>query len=178
MPQMTTPALRLAALLSLAVAGGLPAQAQPQNPAQPEAHQPGTPAAAPTPAPATPPAATPSADGPGSAERSQRMDKPGKSGGNDKAAEPDVVNDTTLVMACKQKALGILKNRSPSVEDIFIDMDGLTVAQADTMVGNTKVIGVMMGEAYIQRDKTDKVHRFLCLTGEGGKVLMTFFTER
>ncbi len=93
-------------------------------------------------------------------------------------AQTDVVNDPSLVLACKQKALVALKKTSPSVEDIFIDMDGLTVAESDTVVGNTKIIGVMMGEAYIQRDKTDKVHRFLCLTGEGGKVLMTFFTER
>jgi len=93
-------------------------------------------------------------------------------------AAEEVVNDTSLVLACKQKALVMLKTTSPSIEDIFIDMDGLTIAEANTTVGNTKIIGVMMGEAYIQRDKTDKVHRFLCLTGEGGKVLMTFFTER
>ncbi|WP_341990954.1 hypothetical protein [Azorhizobium sp. AG788] len=93
-------------------------------------------------------------------------------------AAEEVVNDTSLVLACKQKALVMLKTTSPSIEDIFIDMDGLTIAEANTTVGDTKIIGVMMGEAYIQRDKTDKVHRFLCLTGEGGKVLMTFFTER
>ena len=35
-----------------------------------------------------------------------------------------------LVKACKAHALAVLKDRSPSVEDIFIDMDGLTVARA------------------------------------------------
>ncbi|MEP9379385.1 hypothetical protein ABLE91_21905 [Aquabacter sp. CN5-332] len=93
-------------------------------------------------------------------------------------AEAEGKQDTALVLACKARALSILKQRSPSIEDIFIDMDGITVAKADLSVEDTKVHTVIMGEAYIQRDQTDKVHRFLCLTGEGGKVLMTFFTER
>ncbi|MFG1398147.1 hypothetical protein [Roseixanthobacter pseudopolyaromaticivorans] len=92
------------------------------------------------------------------------------------AAEPS--SDTALVRTCKTRALAVLRQRSPSIEDIFIDVDGLTVAEADSTVGNEKVRHVLMGEAYIQRDKTDKVHRFLCLTGDEGKVLMTFFTER
>ncbi len=165
-PRLTAP-LGLAAALGLAAVLGLaPAHAQPQNPTAPENTMPGAPAAtapatAPAPAPAKPPAAATAPTG-----------KAAQGG------DEDVVNDTSLVMACKQKALVLLRASSPKVEDIFIDMDGLTVAKADTMVGNAKVIGVMMGEAYIQREKTDRVHRFLCLTGEGGKVLMTFFTER
>ena len=34
-----------------------------------------------------------------------------------------------------------------------------------------------MGEAYLQRDKSDKAYQFVCLIGEKGKVLMTFFTQ-
>ena len=86
--------------------------------------------------------------------------------------------ETDLALACKERALTILKQRSPSIEDIFIDMDGLTIAEADLAVGNTKIRNVLMGEAYIQRDRSDKVHRFLCLTGEGDTVLLTFLTER
>lgn len=85
---------------------------------------------------------------------------------------------TDLALACKDRALSLLKQRSPSIEDIFIDMDGLTIAEADLSVGNTKIRNVLMGEAYIQRDRSDKVHRFLCLTGEGDTVLLTFLTER
>ncbi|QTL03310.1 hypothetical protein J5J86_21620 [Aquabacter sp. L1I39] len=88
------------------------------------------------------------------------------------------VKETDLALACKDRALTILKQRSPSIEDIFIDMDGLTIAEADLAVGNTKIRNVLMGEAYIQRDRSDKVHRFLCLTGEGDTVLLTFLTER
>lgn len=86
--------------------------------------------------------------------------------------------ETDLALACKDRALSLLKQRSPSIEDIFIDMDGLTIAEADLTVGGTKIRNVLMGEAYIQRDRSDKVHRFLCLTGEGDTVLLTFLTER
>ncbi|OYW58748.1 MAG: hypothetical protein B7Z30_08210 [Rhizobiales bacterium 12-68-15] len=53
-------------------------------------------------------------------------------------------------------------------------------AEAEGVQDNALVLAesVIMGEAYIQRDKSDKVHRFLCLTGPQGKVLMTFFTQR
>ena len=57
-------------------------------------------------------------------------------------------------------------------------MDGLTIAAADMKVGGARITSVIMGEAYIQRDRTDRPHRFLCLTGEEEAVLLTFFTER
>ncbi len=82
------------------------------------------------------------------------------------------------VADCKAHALTRLKAQSPSIDDIFIDMDGLTIAKGDLKVGNTPIDTVIMGEAYIQRDRSDKVHRFLCLTGAEGEVLMTFFTEQ
>lgn len=94
------------------------------------------------------------------------------------AAAPEVDPDMQRIAACKAQALARLKQRSPSVEDIYIDVDGLTVATADARLGDTAVKGVIMGEAYIQRDKSDSANRFLCLTGEKGEVLFTFFTER
>ena len=94
------------------------------------------------------------------------------------AAAPDVDPDMQRIAACKAQALARLKQRSPSVDDIYIDVDGLTVATADAKLGDTAVKGVSMGEAYIQRDKSDSANRFLCLTGEKGEVLFTFFTER
>ncbi|MDQ0509242.1 hypothetical protein QOZ99_000119 [Angulomicrobium amanitiforme] len=89
-------------------------------------------------------------------------------------ADPDMQR----IAACKQQALARLKQLSPSVDDIYIDVDGLTVATADAKLGDTAVKGVIMGEAYIQRDKSDSANRFLCLTGEKGEVLFTFFTMR
>lgn len=122
-------------------------------------------AAQPAPAPLPPPAPAAPTPPPPQAKASAQ-------------AEAEGEQDNALVAACKARALSVLKQKSPSVEDIFIDMDGITVARADLTVEATKVEAVIMGEAYIQRDRSDKVHRFLCLTGAQGKVLMTFFTQR
>ena len=94
------------------------------------------------------------------------------------AGSPEVDPDMQRVAVCKADALRKLKERSPSINDIYIDVDGLTIAQAEAKLGDTAVKGVIMGEAYIQRDRSDTANRFLCLTGENGEVLFTFFTER
>lgn len=113
------------------------------------------------PAPAAPPAAD-----------------PGLTEAAVKAAEAEAPEDAERAAVCKEHALERLKARSPSVSDIFIDMDGLTIAKAEMLVGTEKITAVLMGEAYIQRDRSDKAHRFLCLVGEGDRVVMTFLTER
>ncbi|HEY9214662.1 MAG TPA: hypothetical protein VIQ29_17670 [Ancylobacter sp.] len=94
------------------------------------------------------------------------------------ATSPDVDPDMQRVAACKAQALARLKQVSPSIEDIFIDIDGLTIAESDSKLGDTAVKGVIMGEASIKRDAKDSANRFLCLTGDKGQVLFTFFTER
>jgi len=35
-----------------------------------------------------------------------------------------------------------------------------------------------MGDAYLEKNKTEKPYRFVCLIGEKGKVLLTFFTQQ
>lgn len=86
--------------------------------------------------------------------------------------------DMQRVAACKATALARLKEKSPSIDDIFIDVDGLTIAEADGKLGDIAVKGVLMGEAYIQRDRSDRANRFLCLVGANEEVLFTFFTEQ
>ena len=107
---------------------------------------------------------------------------PGPAGGTQPepsaANSPEVDPDMQRVAACKADALAKLKQRSPTVEDIYIDVDGLTIAESESTLGNTAVKGVIMGEAYIQRDRSDTANRFLCLTGAKDEVLFTFFTER
>jgi len=140
-------------------------------------------------APATPPAnpqKQPNVPAPSPAPEAKSTEDvpppPGPAGGTqpapDAAEAPEVDPDMKRVAACKEDALTKLKQRSPSIEDIYIDIDGLTVAESNGKLGNTPVKGVIMGEAYIQRDRSDEANRFLCLTGEKGDVLFTFFTER
>jgi hypothetical protein len=80
--------------------------------------------------------------------------------------------------ACRTTGLLALKERSPAITDLLIDPDGVTIAKADTKVEDTPVKGVIMGDAYLEKKKTEKPHRFVCLIGEKGKVLLTFFTQQ
>lgn len=151
-------------LLLAAAALAAPAFAQQPGPAvDPVPPRPAEPS---RPVPGTAPGAAPATAAPAASEAAVQ------------AAEAEAPEDAERAAVCKAHALERLKARSPSVADIFIDMDGLTIAKADLTVGHAHVTAVLMGEAYIQRDRSDKAHRFLCLVGEEDKVLMTFFTEQ
>jgi hypothetical protein len=57
-------------------------------------------------------------------------------------------------------------------------MESLAVSKANTKVGDTPIKMVVMGDAYLQRDRTEKPNRFVCLLSDKGKVVLTFFTEQ
>ncbi len=57
-------------------------------------------------------------------------------------------------------------------------MESLAILKADTKVEDTPIQMVIMGEAYLQREKSDKPNRFVCLVSDKGKVVLTFFTEQ
>ncbi|KPF65720.1 hypothetical protein IP69_17390 [Bosea sp. AAP35] len=82
------------------------------------------------------------------------------------------------VAACKATALKTISATDPEIKDIYIDEDGATIATAETKVEDTPITRIIMGEAYLRTDRSDKPRRFLCLIGEEGKVLLTFFTVR
>ena len=82
------------------------------------------------------------------------------------------------VEACRASGLSALKERSPSIDNLNFDIDGLAISKANTKVEDTPIRMVIMGEAYLQRDRSDRPNRFVCLIGEKGKVVLTFFTER
>src|SRR3954465_10993264 len=52
------------------------------------------------------------------------------------------------------------------------------VSKANTKIEDTPVRTIIMGEVYLERKETGKSQQFLCLIGEKGKVLLTFFTAR
>jgi len=82
------------------------------------------------------------------------------------------------IEACRTTGLMALKERSPSLKDLIFDMETLAVSKANTTVEDTPVRTVIMGEAYLERKETGKSQRFVCLIGEKGKVLLTFFTTQ
>jgi hypothetical protein len=77
--------------------------------------------------------------------------------------------------ACRSSGLIALKERSPSVTDLIFDMETLLVSKANTQVEDVPIRTVMIGEAYLERKGVGKPQRFVCLIGEKGKVLLTFF---
>ncbi len=79
-------------------------------------------------------------------------------------AQAQAPNDPE-VEACRSTGLPALRERSPSMRDLILDMD-------------TPVRTIIMGDAYPERKETGKSQRFLRLIGEKRKVLLTFFTER
>ena len=87
--------------------------------------------------------------------------------------------EDTSVTACKSTALIALQQKSSDITDLIIDQESIAVSAADTKVEDVDIKTVVLGEAYIKRDKaTDKPDRFVCLIGDKGKVLLTFFTGK
>ena len=82
------------------------------------------------------------------------------------------------VEACQASGLIALKQHSPTIHDVIFEPDTLSITKADTTVGNEKVRTVILGLADIQSGTKDKPHQFVCLIGDKGKVLLTFFTEK
>lgn len=83
------------------------------------------------------------------------------------------------VTACKSTGLIAIKQTSPDVTDLVIDMESLAINKADTKVADVPIKTVILGEAYFSRSgKTGKSDRFVCLLGEKGKVLLTYFTAQ
>ena len=82
------------------------------------------------------------------------------------------------IEACKTTGLLALREKAPATKDLLIDPDAVTIAKADTRVEDTPIRVVVMGDAYLERGKTEKPYRFVCLIGEKGKVVLTFFTQQ
>ena len=54
----------------------------------------------------------------------------------------------------------------------------MTVAKANTKIEDTPIRTIIVGDAYLEQGKKDLRRTFLCLIGEKGKVLLTFFTDK
>jgi hypothetical protein len=80
--------------------------------------------------------------------------------------------------ACRSTGLIALKEHNPSIKDVSFDVDGMTIAKANTKVEDTVIRTIVIGDAYLEKGKKDTRRTFLCLIGEKGKVLLTFFTDK
>lgn len=90
---------------------------------------------------------------------------------SEKPASPELAS-------CRATALRSLSISDPGIKDIYFDEDGITMATAETSIEGIPITRVIMGQASFRSDQTDSSRSFLCLIGEKGKVLLTFFTAR
>ena len=94
-------------------------------------------------------------------------------GGNAALAQSE-----TEAEVCRTTGLLALKERNPAIKDVTLDLDGMTVAKANTKVEDTPIRTIVIGDAYLEKGNKETRRTFLCLIGEKGKVLLTFFTEK
>ncbi len=93
-------------------------------------------------------------------------------------ASPAFAQAQAEVELCRLSGLSALKERSPSIEHLTFDMEALAISKSQTKVEDTPIKMVIMGDAYLRREKSDKPNRFVCLVSDKGKVVLTFFTEQ
>jgi hypothetical protein len=86
--------------------------------------------------------------------------------------------DQPELEACRSTGLLALQEKNPSIKDIWLDVDGMSVAKANTKIEDTPIRTIVIGDAYLTKGQKDTRRTFLCLIGEKGKVLLTFFTEK
>ena len=92
---------------------------------------------------------------------------------------PSIAAEDPSVAACKATGLVALQQKSSDITDLIIDQESVAVSAADTKVQDVPISTVILGEAYIKKGTdTGKPNRFVCLIGEKGKVLLTFFTAK
>jgi hypothetical protein len=80
--------------------------------------------------------------------------------------------------ACKASGLIALKQKSPQVKDIQIDLGSASIINADTKIEGVPIRTIVIGEAYIERAKSEKPQTFICIIGDKGKVLLTVFSDK
>jgi hypothetical protein len=81
------------------------------------------------------------------------------------------------VDACKASGLIALKEKSPTVTEINLDLDSLRVIKTTAKIEDVPIKTVVLGEVYIEKGKTGKPQNLVCIVGEKGKVLLTLFTD-
>lgn len=94
------------------------------------------------------------------------------------AASPASAQPTPELEACRATGLLALTERNPAIKDVTFDLDSMTIAKANTKVEDTSIRTIIIGDAYLEKNRKETRRTFLCLIGEKGKVLLTFFTDK
>lgn len=80
--------------------------------------------------------------------------------------------------ACRASGLIALKEKSSAVKDVSLDLDSMRVIKVNSKIEDVPIKALVLGDAYIEKKKSDKAQTFVCIVGEKGKVLLTIFSEQ
>ena len=80
--------------------------------------------------------------------------------------------------ACRASGLIALKERSPTVKDVSLDLDSVRIVKVNSKIEDVVIKAIVIGEAYIEKQRTGKPQNFLCILGDKGKVLLTIFSDQ
>jgi len=80
--------------------------------------------------------------------------------------------------ACRASGLIALKERTPSIKDVSLDLDSVRVVKTNSKIENVDIKAIVVGEAYIAKQKSGKPQNFICILGDKGKVLLTIFSDQ
>jgi hypothetical protein len=80
--------------------------------------------------------------------------------------------------ACRASGLIALKERSPAIKDVNLDLDSVRVVKVNSKIENVVIKAIVIGEAYIEKQRTGKPQNFVCILGDKGKVLLTIFSDQ
>jgi hypothetical protein len=80
--------------------------------------------------------------------------------------------------ACRASGLIALKERTPAVKDVNLDLDSVRVVKVNSKIENVEIRAILLGDAYIEKQRTAKPQNFICILGEKGRVLLTIFSDQ
>ena len=86
--------------------------------------------------------------------------------------------DAPEIDACRASGLIALKERSPTIKDVELDLDSVRVIKMNSKIGDVDIKAMVLGEASIEKKTSSKAKNLICILGEKGKVLLTVFSDQ
>ena len=86
--------------------------------------------------------------------------------------------DAPEIDACRASGLIALKERSPTIKDVELDLDSIRVIKMNSRIGDVAIKAMVLGEASIEKKTSSKAKNLICVLGEKGKVLLTVFSDQ
>jgi len=86
--------------------------------------------------------------------------------------------DTPEVDACRASGLIALKETTPAIKDVAIDPDSVRIFKMEKKIGEEAVRAVVIGDVSIEKTQSSKPRSLVCVVGDKGKVLLTYFSAQ